>query len=49
MERSTDDSAAEGKIGKTEKRFLLKIHLEGGLRVDEETRRRPAFLEEGTA
>lgn len=47
MERLIDDFVVEGKIGKIEKRFLLKIYFEGGLRVDEETRRRLVFLEEG--
>ena len=37
---------SRGELGMTEKRFLLTIHFEGGLRVDKEMWRRPAVLEE---
>ena len=48
-EKSGVNSAAGRELGKTTKRLLLKIQLEGGLGVDEETWRRPAFQEERIA
>ena len=36
-EKSGVNSAAGRELGKTTKRLLLKIQLEGGLGVDEET------------
>ena len=38
-----------GELGKTKERLLLKIQLEGGLRVDKEMSRRPASQEERRA
>lgn len=44
-QKSAVNSAAGEEPGETKKRFLPMIHLEGGLRVDEETKRL-ASLEE---
>lgn len=38
-------SAIHSTAWKTKKRFLLMIHLKGGLRVGKEIRLRPAFQE----
>lgn len=47
--KSSVNSAAGRELGKTTKRLPLKIQLEGGSRVGEETWRRPAFQEERIA